>query len=133
MTPEEDSIKRDPYGADRAAARAEKPLEFRHDVDAAIAEAAEKKLPCFIKFETTWCGPCKTMTQYVFTAKDVVDASAGIICVKVDGDERKDLVERFAVKGYPTGVMLSAGGEEAGRFLGYQRVVEMTAFLKEKR
>ena len=56
VTPEEDAIKRDPYGADRTAARADKPLEFRHDVDAAIAEATEKKLPCFIKFETSWCG-----------------------------------------------------------------------------
>ena len=73
------------------------------------------------------------MTQYVFTAKDVVEASEGVVCVKVDGDERKDLVERFEVKGYPTGVMLSATGDEAARFLGYQKVVEMAAFLKDKR
>ncbi len=131
MTPEEDAIKRDPLAADRMAARAEKPLEFRHDIEAAMMEAAERKLPCFIKFETTWCGPCKTMTQFVFVAKDVVEAASGVMCVMVDGDEHRELVERFEVKGYPTGVMLSAEGEEVGRFLGYQNVVAMTKFLKD--
>lgn len=128
-----DAQARDPFGVDRAAAKAAKPLEFRHDADAALAEAADKKMPCFIKFETTWCGPCKMMTQLVFTAKDVVEASEGVMCVMIDGDERKDLVERFEVKAYPTGVMLSADGSESGRFVGYQKVTEMTAFLKDKR
>ena len=131
-TREQDELARDPYSADKKAAKAERPLEFRHDADEAIAEAAEKKLRCFIKFETTWCGPCKTMTQYVFTAKDVVEASAGIVCVKVDGDERRDLVERYAVKAYPTGVMISSDATEEARFVGYQKVVEMTDFLKPK-
>ncbi len=128
-----DELARDPYGADRVAEKAASPLEFRHDVDAALAEAAEKKIPCFIKFETTWCGPCKMMTQWVFTAKSVVEASSGVMCVMVDGDERKDLVERFEVKAYPTGIMLAADGTESGRFVGYQKVTEMSAFLREKR
>lgn len=129
-TREQDELARDPYGADKKSVKAEKPLEFRHDIDEAIAEAAEKKLRCFIKFETTWCGPCKTMTQYVFTAKDVVDASEGVVCVKVDGDERRDLVERYSVKAYPTGVLISGDSTEASRFVGYQKVVEMADFLK---
>jgi thiol-disulfide isomerase/thioredoxin len=133
ITPEADALARDPYAADKKAAKATKPLEFRHDVDAAIAEAAEKKLPCFIKFETTWCGPCKMMTQMVFTAQDVVEAAEGTVCVMVDGDERKDLVERYTVKGYPTGLLITAEGTESARFIGYQNVKQMTAFLKEKR
>ncbi len=133
MTREEDEIKRDPFGKDRRAARAEKPLEFRHDVDQALADAADSKTPIFIKFETSWCGPCKTMTELVFTAKEVVDSSEGVLCLKVDGDERKDLVELFSVSGYPTGVMLDAEGEESGRFLGYQSVAAMADFLKDKR
>ena len=131
-TRQEDELARDPFGADKKATKAEKPLEFRHDIDEAIAEAAEKKMRCFIKFETTWCGPCKSMTQYVFTAKDVVDASSGIICVKVDGDERRDLVERYAVKAYPTGLLLSEDATESSRFVGYQSVQQMTKFLQRK-
>ncbi len=132
ITREADALARDPYGADRKAVKAAKPLEFRHDVDDALAEASDKKQPCFIKFETTWCGPCKLMTELVFTAKDVVDASEGLVCIKVDGDDRKDLVERFQVTGYPTGVMISADGLEAARFVGYQKVPQMAAFLSKR-
>lgn len=131
ITREEDALARDPYGADKKAVKADKPLEFRHDIDAAISEAADKKQRCFIKFETTWCGPCQMMTQNVFTAKDVVEASKGVVCVKVDGDERRDLVEKYAVKAYPTGLMIAADGTEAARFVGYQKVTEMAGFLKE--
>ncbi len=130
MTRDEDLLARDPYGADKKAVRAEKPLEFRNDVDQAILEAIEKRSACFIKFETTWCGPCKLMTEYVFSAKDVTDAATGVICVKVDGDERKDLVERYSVSAYPTGLMISADGMEVARYVGYQNVVSMTNFLK---
>ena len=133
ITREEDALARDPYGADKKAVKADKPLEFRHDIDAAIAEAVDKKQRCFIKFETTWCGPCQMMTQNVFTAKDVVDASKDVVCVKVDGDQRRDLVERYAVTAYPTGLMIAADGTEAARFVGYQKVTAMTDFLKEKK
>lgn len=132
ITREADALARDPYGADRAAVKAAKPLEFRHDADAALTEATDKKIPCFIKFETTWCGPCKMMTQNVFTAKDVVDAAEGVMCIMVDGDERKDLVARYQVKAYPTGLMILADGHEANRFVGYQRVTQMAAFLKKR-
>ena len=73
------------------------------------------------------------MTQMVFTAKDVVDASEDVVCVMVDGDERADLVKRYEVKAYPTGVMIAADGSESARFVGYQRVTEMAAFLKDNR
>ena len=73
------------------------------------------------------------MTQNVFTAKDVVDASKDVVCVKVDGDQRRDLVERYAVTAYPTGLMIAADGTEAARFVGYQKVTEMADFLKEKK
>jgi thiol:disulfide interchange protein len=133
ITRAEDELARDPYAADKKAVKADKPLEFRHDIDAAIAEAFDKKQRCFIKFETTWCGPCQMMTTNVFTAKDVVDASRDVVCVKVDGDQRRDLVERYAVKAYPTGLILAADGTEAARFVGYQKVIEMAGFLKDKK
>ncbi len=130
-TREQDELDRDPYGADKRAAKAEKPVEFRQDAEDAITDAAAMHKRCFIKFETTWCGPCKTMAQYVFTAKEVVEASQEIVCVKVDGDEKGDLANRFAVKAYPTGILLAADGTEISRFVGYQKVVEMSRFLKQ--
>jgi endonuclease/exonuclease/phosphatase family metal-dependent hydrolase len=129
MTEEQDTIQRDSLRADRLAKRAPQPVAFRKDVDAALAEATAKKQPCFLKFETDWCMPCKQMTSLVFTAQDVVTASDGILCIVIDGDQRKDLVEKYAVKAYPTGVLLSGDGKEITRYVGYQNVKATTAFL----
>ena len=131
MTEEEDTIKRDSLRADRLAPRAAKPVAFRKDVDETLKEVTEKKAVCFIKFETDWCMPCKQMTQLVFTAKDVADASDGITCLIVDGDARKDLTEKHKVNAYPTGILLDATGHEIARYVGYQSVKETTAFLKK--
>lgn len=129
MTEEEDAEIRDHLREDRLAARAKKAVAFRKDVDAALTEAAAAKTTHFIKFETEWCGPCKTMAELVFTAQDVADAAQGKICIVVDGDERKELAEKFAVKGYPTGILLDGEGKEVARYVGYQSVKQTTAFL----
>jgi thioredoxin-related protein len=131
LTEAEDAIKRDRMREDRLAKRAEKPVAFRKDVDAAIKEVVQKKSAYFIKFETDWCMPCKQMTELVFSAKDVVDAAGGVTCVVVDGDARKDLTEKHKVKGYPTGILFDAAGNEIARYSGYQSVKEMTTFFQK--
>ena len=131
LTEEEDAVKRDRMREDRLAARAAKPVAFRKDVDAAVKDAAKNKSAYFLKFETDWCGPCKDMTALVFTAKDVADAAAGVACIVVDGDERKDLTEKHAVKAYPTGILFDADGKEIARYTGYQSVKLTTAFLQK--
>jgi len=129
LTPEEDARARDRLWDDKQAERAIRPVSFRHDVDAAVAEAKAAGTPCFLDFETVWCGPCKDMDRWVWTAKDVVAAAAGIVCVKVDADERKDLKEAHGVEGFPTGILLAGDGREIARFRGYQGVRETAAFL----
>ena len=131
LTEAEDINKRDRLREDRLAKRADKPVAFRKDVDAALKEVGQKKAAYFIKFETDWCVPCKQMMEFVFTAKDVVDAAGGLMCVVVDGDGRKDLVEKHKVKGYPTGILIDAAGNEVARYSGYQSVKEMTGFFQK--
>ncbi len=77
--------------------------------------------------------PCKQMTSLVFTAQDVVTASEGILCIIIDGDARKDLVEKHQVKGYPTGVLINGEGKEITRYVGYQSVKATSAFLAKGR
>lgn len=130
MTQAEDAEKRDTYKVDREAPRAEKPVPFETDYEAAVKAAATDKKPVFVKFETDWCGPCAIMSKLVFTAKDVAAAADGVVCVKVDGDKRKDLVEKYKVTGYPTGILLDPDGKEVGRYSGYQGVKAMADKLK---
>jgi thiol-disulfide isomerase/thioredoxin len=133
LTQAEDEIKRDRLRADRLAPRARQPVKFRRDVDSAMAAARTDKMPFYLDFETTWCGPCKTMDQLVYTARDVAAAANGITCIKVDGDERPDLTKRYNVNAFPTGILFGSDGRETARFVGYRGVKQMTAFFKKAR
>ena len=130
MTRAEEIAMNDDLAADRNAARSGRTVVFLHDFEEAEAAAKAQGKPLFVDFETVWCGPCKIMDEWVYTADDVVDASQSVVAVKVDGDERLDLKDRFGVTGFPTVILLDRDGEESGRSSGYVNVADMTEFLK---
>lgn len=119
-TEQQDKNARNPYFEDEKLARAEKPLYFAKDYQKALEQARKEKKPLFIKFETTWCGPCYKMTNLVFNAQTVVDAAKDVICLKIDGDEHKDLVEKYKITGYPHLLILDSNGKIIKRASGYQ-------------
>lgn len=130
MTEAEDRENKDPYAADRKYVRAEKPVVFLTDLDAALALAKKEGKRIVVDFETTWCGPCKVMDQLVYTAKPVVDKSKDFVFVKLDGDEEKELNDKFEVKAYPTMILLDPNGKTIRRVVGYQNVKALIGFLK---
>lgn len=130
ITEAEEAAKADVYAPDRNAPRAAKPLAFGKDLAAALADAKRDKKRVLVDFETTWCGPCATMNQLVYTSAPVVDAAVNVLAVKVDGDEHRDLVKRFGVSGYPTILLLDSDGTELRRAVGYRSVREMVEMLK---
>lgn len=119
----------DQLAVDRRAPRSGNSISFRRDFSAAEADAKTSGKPLFIDFETVWCGPCKTMDEWVYSADAVVDAAQGVVAVKVDGDDFPDLTERFDVSGYPTMLLVAPDGTVMNRLTGYQGVDTMAAFL----
>jgi thiol-disulfide isomerase/thioredoxin len=132
LTRTEEKAKADTMAADRNAPRSGKTVAFGHDFEAAEKEARARGVALFIDFETTWCGPCKTMDQWVYTADEVVAAAGRLVAVKVDGDIRRDVVKRFGVEAYPTMVLISPIGTVLKKVTGYSSVKETAAFLKTK-
>ena len=132
ITKEEDLKRRDPYSEDREVPRSGKTVTFLHDFKKAEALARKENKPLFIDFEATWCGPCKTMDQLVYTADAVVKAAENVISVKVDGDKQPELKKQFKVGGYPSMILLTPEGEELKRTSGYCGVKEMVVFLNFK-
>ncbi|MFC2156555.1 thioredoxin family protein [Acidobacteriota bacterium] len=131
LTREEEELKNDPLALDKKAARSGEKVAFLHDFKAAEEQAQRDNKPLFIDFETTWCGPCKTMDKLVYTADLVVAVSRNVISVKVDGDEHPEIVKRFEVEAYPTLILLSPEGKVIKIAVGYRGVKEMTAFLMQ--
>lgn len=131
LTEAQERERADGLRVDREAKRAAAPLAFGKDLAAALALAAKDGKRVFVDFETTWCGPCKQMDQWVYTAHDVVAAAAGVVAIKLDGDVERELVKKYEVKGYPTLLLLDDQGAVVRRASGYQGVAAMARFLRD--
>jgi thiol-disulfide isomerase/thioredoxin len=135
MTKAADRAPDDMLAPERSRPRATTPFVWQHaNFEAALAQAKAKNLKVVVDFETTWCGPCKQMDEWIWNDAEVAGAlNAGYIGVKLDGDIEKALVKRYNVAGYPTGLVVDAAGKELKRFLGYQSSKQILDWLGDKR
>jgi thiol-disulfide isomerase/thioredoxin len=133
VTKVEDRLPDDMLASERPRPRATVPFAWTHKLDQAMTQAKSSGKKVFIDFETTWCGPCKTMDEWIWTDKEVAAAlTAGYVGVKLDGDIEKGAVERFGVRGYPTMVVVDPVSGKALKMVnGYQSSSQILAFLKQ--
>lgn len=119
---------------ERPRPRATVPFNWEHGgakLEAALDRARAEGKKLLIDFETTWCGPCQSMDQWIWTDKEVAAAlNAGFVGLKLDGDIEKALVKQYDVKGYPTMIILDADGtvrHKVSDYLSSRQVLEMLA------
>ncbi len=89
----------------------------------AIELAAKENKMVFIDFYTTWCGPCKRMSKEVFPQQEVGEYfNRTFISLKLDAEKENglELAKKYAVKAFPTFVVLSPDGTEVFRTSGYR-------------
>jgi YHS domain-containing protein len=94
---------------------------WRTDFAEALEEAKRLNRPLLIHFHATWCMPCRKM-EHEFLDSPELFAQLGekVVAVKVDADQRADLVERFEVHRLPSDVFLDPQGAILARTIGYQ-------------
>ncbi|WP_243649591.1 thioredoxin family protein [Acetobacteroides hydrogenigenes] len=88
-------------------------------VSLAKAKAANKLI--FFDGYATWCGPCKYMSNTVFKQDKVADFfNANFVNVKFDMEKGEgiELAKKYAVKAYPTFLILDAEGNLVHRIVG---------------
>lgn len=98
----------------------------------AVAQAkAEKKLLLAEFTGSDWCPPCKKQAAEVFGSQSFKDyAAKNLILVELDFPRSKPLAddvkaqnnslkEKFAIRGFPTVIMLDGEGKELTRWVGY--------------
>lgn len=100
----------------------------------ALELAVKEKKMVFIDFYTEWCGPCKRMSKEVFPHEKVGEYfNRMFVALKLDAEkgEGKELAEKYAVKAYPTFVVLSPDGSEVYRTSGYRPADEFVEKIRK--
>lgn len=83
------------------------------------AEKIDKQV--FVDCYTSWCGPCKNMTENIFPQKAVGDYfNVNFVCVKYDMEkgEGPEIAKQYEIRAYPTFLILNPDGTLVHKIVG---------------
>ena len=83
------------------------------------AEKIDKQV--FVDCYTSWCGPCKNMTENIFPQKVVGDYfNVNFVCVKYDMEkgEGPEIAKQYEIRAYPTFLILNPDGTLVHKIVG---------------
>ena len=87
-----------------------------------LAKSENSDKLIFIDCYTTWCGPCKKMSNTVFKDLEVIQyLKSKFWSLKIDLEEEGDgrlIYEKYKIRTFPTFLILDTKGNELGRFTG---------------
>jgi thioredoxin 1 len=78
-----------------------------------------------IKFEATWCGPCKMLSKVISESQDKIK----IPFDTVDIDRSTELAMEYGVRGVPTMILVDENNTEIRRKIGVVNQSELLEFL----
>jgi len=120
-----------------------KELKWIDNFEKAKQLAKEQNKPLLVFFTgSDWCGPCKMLHADLFETEEFLQlANKDLILYEADFPRRTDLItpeqkkanyvlkNTYAIRGYPTMVLLNSNAEEIGRRTGYSRAASTVYHL----
>ena len=80
-----------------------------------------------VKFEASWCGPCKAMTPILQRLVDAFDEVLEVYTVDVD--DNPEFANHYSVRSVPTIVLHGTKGEFITRFTGMVRYEQISVLV----
>jgi thiol-disulfide isomerase/thioredoxin len=109
-------------------------IQFEHGTWKEVLQKAQQtNKPIFIDVYTSWCGPCRMMSQNVFPLVEVGKAyNANFICYQVDAEKGDgiEIAKKYGVNAFPTYLFLKADGAIFSRAIGYKEAKDFIAESK---
>lgn len=78
-----------------------------------------------LKFQASWCQPCKTLTNLLSTMQIPFPVEV------IDADENKDLLQKYNVRSIPVLILLDENNNEIDRLTGSTTKDKITALLNK--
>lgn len=80
-----------------------------------------------LKFEASWCQPCKMLSKVMEDAGDKIVVPVEVI----DIDQHRDVAVKYGVRGVPTLVVVDDAGNEVKRQTGMMQESVLLEFLQD--
>jgi len=97
-------------------------INFEHlSLEEAFVKAKKENKDLFVDVFATWCGPCKYLSNSVFTDQELGDyMNENYICIKIDGEQSDgaQLDIDFGIDAYPTMLFISPDNVLKQRIVG---------------
>ena len=106
-------------------------MAWQEDYEQGLKSAHADGKPVLLDFTAVWCGWCKKLEKDVYSETAFTDAAENYVCLKIDADKRRDLMEKYSVHGLPTLVLLNSEGQELERLSGYMQGKTLSDVMKK--
>jgi hypothetical protein len=86
-----------------------------------LAKEGGLKKAVLVKVDAAWCPGCRNLDKEIFGSNLGLKVLEGRHAIKVDFDDQgnRPVIEKYAILGLPTVLLLSPDGNEVGRVVGY--------------
>jgi thiol-disulfide isomerase/thioredoxin len=111
-------------------------IDWRFDLDAALAAARSANKPLMIDFMAEWCPPCRAMEDSTFNDPVVIQRAASFVTLRIDVDKQREVAIRYngnARKyggvGIPNILFMTAGETKLKHIIGFQGPQQLIAVM----
>ena len=94
---------------------------FQGSFGEALDDAKKQDKLLFVDVYADWCGPCKMMSEQIFSLKEVGEYfNERFICYQLNTEftENKNIVQKYQIQGLPTLLFLTPNGQVVAQYLG---------------